>query len=446
MSLIRFLLIALSAGITLSTAFAQTSDSLLQSGPMLGYAQMREVALWAQTKQSAKVKFVYYETTNASLRYETDEVMTTKNDAFTAHLYATELEPGRKYTYELYINGKKVNRPYPLEFQTLKLWQWRGNPPSFKIAMGSCTYVNELLYERPARLYGSDYEIFNTIHSKHPDAMLWLGDNTYTREADWGSRSGILKRYTHTRSLPEMQALLASSHNYALWDDHDYGPNDADRAFWGKHFTADAFKLFWANPSYGVMDKPSCVTQFEWGDAEFFFLDNRTFRSPNNRKTGTREMLSDWQIQWLIDALVTSRATFKIIAVGGQVLNPLAVYENYSTYPEERQKLLDLIEKEGIKGVIFVTGDRHHTELSKLERKGTYPLYDFTISSLTAGTNPNAVNEANPLRVPGTFTAEHNFAVFEFSGALKDRLLKCSVYNPSGKEIWTYSINSKDIQ
>ena len=433
-------------GQSFSVAFAQNPDSLLQSGPMVGYAQLREVALWAQTKQAARVKFVYYETTKATVRYETDEILTSKSDAYTAHAYATDVEPGRKYTYELHINGKKVNRPYPLEFQTLKLWQWRGDPPNFKIAMGSCTYINELQYERPNRLYGSEYEIFTALHAKRPDAMLWLGDNVYTREVDWTSRSGVLKRYTHTRSLPEMQAVLGSTHNYALWDDHDYGPNDADRSYWGKHFTLDAFKLFWANPSYGVMEKPSCITQFEWGDAEFFFLDNRTFRSPNNRKTGAREMLSDWQIQWLIDALSSSRANFKFIAVGGQILNPLALFENYATYPEERQKLLDLIEKEGIKGVIFLTGDRHHTEINKLERKGTYPIYEFTISSLTAGTNPKAADEANPLRVPGTFTAEHNFAVFEFSGTFKDRVLKCTTYNPSGKEIWTYSINSKDIR
>ncbi|MCU0428021.1 MAG: alkaline phosphatase family protein [Candidatus Kapabacteria bacterium] len=425
---------------------AQNPDSLLQSGPMVGYAQMREVALWAQTKQAARVKFVYYETTIASVRYETDEVQTSKNDAFTAHCLATDVEPSRKYTYELYINGKKVNRPYPLEFQTPKLWQWRGDPPTFKVAMGSCAYVNEIQYERPGKYYGSEYQIFTTIHAKRPDLMLWLGDNVYTREVDWNSRTGVLKRYTHTRSLPEMQPLLASTHNYALWDDHDYGPNDADRSFWGKHFTLDAFKLFWANPSYGVMGKPSCITQFEWGDAEFFCLDDRTFRSPNNRKTGAREMFGDEQIQWLIDALSSSKATFKFIAAGGQILNPLAIFENYATFPEERQKLLDLIEKEGIKGVIFLTGDRHHTELNKLERKGTYPLYEFTISSLTAGTNPKAVDEANPLRVSGTFTAEHNFAVFEFSGAFKDRTLKCTVYNPAGKELWTYSINSKDIR
>ena len=177
MSFVRCVIFAaLALGMTLSAAFAQSPSSLLQSGPMLGYAQMREVALWAQTKQSARVKFVYYETTNASVRYETDEVVTMKNDAYTAHLIATELEPGRKYTYELYINGKKVPRPYPLEFQTLKLWQWRGDPPTFKIALGSCTYVNQPPYERPDRLYGSDYEIFKALHDKRPDAMLWLGD------------------------------------------------------------------------------------------------------------------------------------------------------------------------------------------------------------------------------------------------------------------------------
>jgi alkaline phosphatase D len=426
---------------------AQNSlSSLVQSGPMVGYAQMREVALWVQTKQAARVKFVYYETTNASVRRETDEIQTSPENAFTAKALATSLEPGRKYSYELHLNGKKVAFPYPLEFQTLKLWQWRGDPPTFSIAVGSCAYINEADYERPNNFYGSNYQIFNAIHAKRPDAMLWLGDNVYMREVDWGARSSMIKRYTHSRSVPELQPLLASTHHYAIWDDHDYGPNDSDRGFTGKYNAYDVFKMFWANPHFGVMGKPGCTMQFEWGDVEFFCLDNRFYRSPNNRKIGKREMLSDWQIEWLIDALTTSRATFKIVAVGGQVLNPLAVYENYATFPEERQKLLDLIQQEGVKGVIFLSGDRHHTEMNKLEREGAYPIHEFTISPLTAGVNPKAVDEPNPLRVPGTFAGEHNFAVFEFSGAFRDRTLKCTVYNVNGKELWTQSINSKDIR
>jgi alkaline phosphatase D len=428
------------------TVFAQNEDSLLQSGPMLGYAQMREVALWVQTKQAARVKFAYYDATIATVRYETDEITTRKEDAFTAKLLATDVEPGKTYIYELFINGKNVKRPYPLQFQTLKNWLFRTDPPAIKIALGSCAYVNEPLYDRAGKGYGSDYNIFTTMHEKRPDMMLWLGDNVYTREPDFNSRTGVLKRYTHTRSLPEMQPFLASTHQYAIWDDHDFGPNDGDRSYSGKHNTLEAFKLFWANPSYGVMDKPGTTTQAEWGDVQFFMMDNRYHRSPNDRKTGKREMLGDWQIEWLIDALVNSKATFKIVAIGCQVLNPVAVFENYSTYPDEWKRLLDAIEKEGIKGVIFVSGDRHHTELTKMERPGKYPLYDFTISSLTAGSNPGAVSEKNALRVPGTFVGEHNFAIFEVTGAFKERVLKCTVYNTTGKEMWTHSIKGSELR
>lgn len=77
----------------------------------------------------------------------------------------------------------------------------------------------------------------------------------------------------------------------------------------------------------------------------------------------------------MIDKLSSSNSEFKIIALSDQLLNPVAKYENYSTYPEERQKIIDLILNEGIKGVVF-SGDRHITELSKLDRIGTYPLYD----------------------------------------------------------------------
>jgi len=33
---------------------------LLQSGPMLGYSEMKEVLLWVQTKEKAKVQFAYW--------------------------------------------------------------------------------------------------------------------------------------------------------------------------------------------------------------------------------------------------------------------------------------------------------------------------------------------------------------------------------------------------
>ncbi|MFA3781681.1 alkaline phosphatase [Melioribacteraceae bacterium 4301-Me] len=425
----------------------QNNNSLLQAGPMVGYSQMREVMLWVQTTKPAKVKIVYWDKKNPSQKFETKEYLTSESDAFTAHLIADKVEPGIKYNYALFINGKKVERPYILEFQTQKLWQWREDPPEFSFAVGSCLYINESQYDRPGKPYGSDYEILTSLYDKHPDFMIWLGDNLYFREPDWSSWTGIVKRYTHDRSLPELQPVLGSMHNYAIWDDHDYGSNDADRGFWNKEQTLKAFKLFWANPSYGINGNPGITTFFQWGDVDFFLMDDRYYRTPNDRITGPKTMLGKEQFEWLIDNLVYSKAPFKIIVTGGQVLNPVEkdYLEIYNRYPEEKQKLLNTIKEEGIEGVIFITGDRHHSEVTKLERDGAYPLYDFTISSLTAGVSPGK-GEANYLRVPGTLADEHNFAIFTIAGKRKNRILTCTDYDKDGKQIWSISINENELK
>jgi alkaline phosphatase D len=120
------------------------------------------------------------------------------------------------------------------------------------MAVGSCAYIGEAQYDRPGDPYGGDYQIFTNIHQDQPALMLWLGDNTYLREVDWHSRSGIQHRFTHTRSLSEMQPLLASTHHYAIWDDHDYGPNNSDRSFIFKDIVTDIFCDFWGNPTCGI--------------------------------------------------------------------------------------------------------------------------------------------------------------------------------------------------
>jgi len=400
-------------------------SSLLQSGPMLGYSEMREVLLWVQTKAPAKVQFRYWDKENPKQVFETETVQTSKEKAFTASLIADRVS---------------------LEFQTQVLWKYRTDPPDFTIAAGSCTYINEPEFDRPGKPYGQGYEIFKAIHEKRPDAMIWLGDNIYLREADWNTRTGIYQRYQHTRSLPELQPLLASVHHYAIWDDHDFGPNDCDGSFWNKEQALEAFKCFWGNPSYGVGTLRGTCTQFSWGDADFFLLDNRYYRTPQARKTGPKTILGKEQFEWLINALVASHATFKVIVIGGQVLNPVAVYETYANYAEERQLLIDTITKEAIPGVIFISGDRHFTELIMLPRKDSYPLYELTCSPLTSGVFTGARKEANTLRVEGTLVEEQNFALMKFSGKREERALTMSIYNKDGKELWSRTIKASDLQ
>ena len=411
---------------------------------MVGYSDMREVLLWVQTTGPANVQFVYWDTAAPTIRRRTRSETTRAEDAYTTKQIADSLEPGRGYAYEVWVNGAHVQRPYPLRFQSQKLWQWRGDPPAFRIAVGSCFYVNELRYDRPGNPYGGDYQILTAIARARPDAMLWLGDNVYLREVDWNSKGGMLKRYTHSRSLAELQPLLGSTHHYAIWDDHDYGPDDSDRSWYLKDSALETFKLFWANPTYGVKGRPGVNTMFQWADVDFFLLDNRFYRSPNFRRTAERSHLGDEQLEWLIDALSASPAPFKIVAIGGQTLRADTTREGYGRSPAERQRLLEMLAGERISGVVFLSGDLHMTELIRVERQAMHPLFELTVSPLTA--SPYAEARPDPKAVPGTLVAERNFAVLDFSGPRTDRSMKITVFDANGSELWTRTVRAAELR
>jgi len=432
--------------VLLSNNYITFSQDLLRSGPMVGYSTMREVLLWVQTTASAEVHFEYFDKEDPEKRFKTQNHVTLAKDGFVAKLIADQILPEKKYTYELYIDGKKIVREYPMEFESQTLWQWRTDPPEVRFAIGSCTYVNEEPFDRPGKPYGSEFEIFEAIHQKTPDFMLWLGDNTYLREVDWNSRTGFLHRYSHTRSLPELQPLLASTHNYAIWDDHDYGPNNADSSFWLKDTASEIFKLFWGNPNYDVIGKGGITGTFHWADLQFFLLDNRYYRTSNTNFTEKRELLGKPQIDWLINALSSSNAPFKFIAIGGQVLSTEADYENYAIFPEERRYLLNKIREAKIEGVIFLDGDRHHTVLSRMqESEEVYPIYDLTCSSLTAGTNSNK-EMLNAYRLEDTLVGEHNFGMLTVSGPRVDRVLNIKICDKNGVALWGKEIKAKDLK
>lgn len=425
--------------LTLGLLVFEISSAQLRSGPMLGYAEHREVAIWLQTQKQDAVQLEYR--VKGTEKWKNAGAKLTKAaDAFTAQYILGDLEPGTTYEYRFLVMAKMHGKEKPYEFKTQALWQWRSEPPAFKIAMGSCAYVSESAYDRPGEPYGGDYQIFGKMADAQPDMMLWLGDNTYLRDVDWSSRSGILHRYSHTRQLLEMQRLLAICPNYAIWDDHDFGPNDANRSWVHKQQSLDAFKLFWANNGYGIPESAGITGAFRFNDVDFFLLDNRYHRTSEQLKDScAREMLGEAQIDWLINALKFSNASFKIVAVGSQVLNSEALYENYAQFPCERQRLLDRIAAEGIKNVVFATGDRHHSEISKVELQGIV-MHDITASPLSSKSGNNRDSELNRNRIPGSLVLQRNYTTLEVSGTRKARQLLLRNFDSNGVELFTYTI------
>ena len=121
----------------------------------------------------------------------------------------------------------------------------------------------------------------------------------------------------------------------------------------------------------------------------------------------TIPLLGEAQWDWLARQLRTP-AKVRIIASSIQVVADEHGWECWGNYPHERQRLYDLINRTGAKGVIFISGDRHHVELSK-ETDGPYPLYDLTSSGLNQG-DEGEHDEPNRHRI-GKAYREPNFGI-----------------------------------
>ncbi len=429
--------------------FSQISiaqNSLISSGPMPGYSEMKEVAIWLQTTKPAEV-FIKYHQKGTDIEYFTNKVITNKDKAFTAILVADTLEPGNTYEYDVFVNGKKEIFPFETTFKTQKIWKWRGDAPDFSFLMGSGAYINETKYDRPGEPYGGDYKIYNSMAKSNADFMLWLGDNVYLREPDWNSWTGIIHRYTQARQTPELRNFIASMHNYAILDDHDFGPNNSDRSFWNKNQTLKAFEIFWANPSYGVGDIKGAITSFEYADCEFFLLDNRTYRSPDYRREENKTQLGEAQLGWLFDNLSSSTARIKFVVIGGQLLSTTKEHETYSNYGfhTERKEIINYIQENNIQNVIFLTGDVHFSEVSVLKEEGKPTIWDITSSPLNSGVNTHATDQENKLRIKKSVIMERNYTELKIVGSKADRQIIVTYYNSDGEKLYNLVIEPEKL-
>jgi len=151
-------------------------------------------------------------------------------------------------------------------------------------------------------------------------------------------------------------------------------------------------------------------------------------------------------MRWFKNAITYSTATFKIVVTGSQVLNPVSSFDKLLNFPKEYYEIMNFLEQQKIEGVLFLTGDRHHSEIIKVQRPSAYPLYDITISPLTSGTHVFAETEKNnPYRVAGV-DQKQNYGKLTVSGGNKDRSLKVEMIGINGEILDSYTISEKELK
>lgn len=426
----------------------------LVSGPMLGPVELRTAKLWVEVKPGSSVLLQYWKKGNPAKASVISK--STSRDAWFAPVQfdLVNLEPNTTYEYKISMNVKSFATPAKADgsFTTKDLWQWRKPAPDFSFLTGSCAYFNEPVYDRPGKPYGGDSSIFETMGKEKAAFMLWLGDNWYTREVDYADEWGLWARASRDRSMPVLQPLLKNMSHFAMWDDHDYGPNDIGSHYILKEASRNVFKQYWLNTSYG-MNNQGVYSVISYGDVDIFMMDDRWWRSAdalpdsvNGDVNKEKRMWGVQQMEWLKNALSFSKATFKIIANGSQVLNPASPYEKLLNWPVEYYDLMGFLKANSINGVLFLTGDRHHSEVIKVGREGTYPLYDITVSPFTSGTHKfSGPEKNNPFRVVG-IDEKQNYGRFSVTGAKGQRKLTVEFLGIKGEKLGEWSVEEKELK
>jgi alkaline phosphatase D len=263
-----------------------------------------------------------------------------------------------------------------------------------RIAFGSCAHQ-----DRPQPL-------LQLAAGYHPDRFIFLGDNIY---GDTDNMDTLRAKYQRWGAKAEYRQLTASTKILATWDDHDFGRNDAGRHYPYKEASKEIFLDFFKEPLQSERRKHQGIYHVEYlqaGDrrVQIILLDNRTFRDdvlrydstavlprknyfyPLDYKPHTSNdstLLGEQQWQWLAEQL-RQPADLRLICSGSQFGIEFNGYEAWANYPHEQERLCRLIRDTRAEGVLFLTGDVHYGEISRLRSPGLYPLYDITSSGITS--------------------------------------------------------------
>jgi len=216
----------------------------------------------------------------------------------------------------------------------------------------------------------------------------------------------------------------------ATWDDHDYGRNDAGKDWERKKDAKKDFVRFWG----GEEKEDGVYSARDFGPEgrriRVVLLDTRFNRDDPGAEG---DILGEKQWDWLAQQLANPGAELIVIGSSIQVLANQHRFEKWGNFPKAQARLFQVIRESGARGVIFVSGDRHHAEISKMgSSPAGYPIYDVTSSGLTQKSSIR--NEPNDLRL-GEVYVDCNFGVIEVDWSKEDPAVTLQIRDEAGKPV-----------
>ncbi len=255
--------------------------------------------------------------------------------------------------------------------------------------------------------------VWDPVLARNNDLFIFLGDNIY---GDTRDMELMRRKYAQLAAQPGFARLRETTPLVAMWDDHDYGENDAGAEFPMKDESRRIFLDFWGEPPGSprrdrdgvyaayVFGPPGERVQVILPDLRFnrtamtpMALQGRKYeawgrkqvaagrplpgpyvRNPDHAAT----MLGERQWAWL-ERQFEVPAEVRLFGSSVQVLADATGWEAWANFARDQDRLFDLMRRKRANGLVFLSGDIHYAELSKLDVNVPYPLWDLTSGGLT---------------------------------------------------------------
>jgi alkaline phosphatase D len=254
-------------------------------------------------------------------------------------------------------------------------------------------------------------KIWQELNDTQLPVIFAIGDNVYADKKNGQvinpmTEEILWQRHVDTRQTLNIFKMHRLTPFISVWDDHDFGLNDGTRTFPLRDKSLQTFKDFYAQENIpNVFENgPGVSSQFVFAGQKFILMDARYFRSVN-KPTAAWDKLGDALKNytkapvlediaadethfgaegeaWLYQNLDKDDQPTWLIS-GDQFFGAYHIFESYEgSHPTSFKSFTDKL-KTTKSHVVFVSGDRHLSEVMEIEKAVLdYPTYEITSSPM----------------------------------------------------------------
>lgn len=335
------------------------------------------------------------------------------------HVHVDELKVGKLYKLIVKFENEVIDER---TFQTFNAQKSRP-----RIGVVSC--MDDRFKNESTRMWTS-------YLNKFVDINFFIGDNVYadfngTNYVKETSVDQLWSRYLETFDKLYIYHSSGLKPTMALWDDHDYGVNDGGASYKNKENALKLFNIFFPRYEVDGFEK----TNFGAGSylsaygQSFLFLDGRFYREVGE---SSGSQLGKDQFDFVVKKLKKSKQPLWLVK-GDQFFGGYHPFESYERqHPKEFKNLIQSVEKAKAP-VLFLSGDRHLTEIMQIrEPEFNFNTYEITSSGIHAKVFKDSLKKhPNPRQLVGK-SGVYNYTVIEIVG---ERKYKVTSY---GEKNWSH--------